>query len=142
VPATASASGTKAFRQLDVWKDAIELAKLVYQATNGWPKREIFGLTVQARRAAVSISANIAEGVGRGSSQEIARFAGIALGSLFELESLLAVASELGYRCDDSPSVLGRLSRRLQNFIAYHDLRGARRPNRQPPTANRQPSPQ
>jgi four helix bundle protein len=64
----------KDFRQLRVWENAHLLAIAVYQATKGFPKEEIYGLTSQIRRAAISIPNNIAEGCGRGSDADLARF--------------------------------------------------------------------
>src|SRR5215218_7392719 len=75
------------FEKLDVWKKAIDFADLVYNYTRHFPPDERFGLTNQMRRAAVSISSNIAEGTSRASRQDFARFVEIATGSLFEVIS-------------------------------------------------------
>lgn len=85
------------FEKLDVWQDAIEFADTVYRLTRAFPDQERFGLTNQLRRAAVSISANIAEGSSRTSRQDFARFVEIATGSLFEVvsESVLAKRQHL-----------------------------------------------
>ncbi|MGH7592077.1 MAG: four helix bundle protein [Gemmatimonadales bacterium] len=85
------------FKDLTVWQTAHRLALAVYQATGGFPPAERFGLTAQARRAAVSVAANLAEGAGRRSDAELVRFAGIALGSLHELEAELLLARDLGW---------------------------------------------
>ncbi len=87
----------KTFRELRVWKLAVQFASTIYEHTQMFPKEEAFGMTSQMRRAAVSISSNIAEGWGRNRSTEFARFLEIALGSLRECESLLEVALTLGY---------------------------------------------
>jgi len=84
------------YRRLDVWKAAHQLTLQVYRETARFPTHERFGLTVQLRRAAVSIGANIAEGSGRG-GKEYARFLMIAAGSASEVEYLLLVATDLGY---------------------------------------------
>ena len=77
------------FEKLDVWQEAIQLASLVYKITRNFPEHERFGLTNQMRRAAVSISSNIAEGVSR---TDFARFVEIATGSLFEVVSQAKVS--------------------------------------------------
>ena len=77
------------FEKLDVWQEAIQLASLVYKITRNFPEHERFGLTNQMRRAAVSISSNIAEGVLR---TDFARFVEIATGSLFEVVSQAKVS--------------------------------------------------
>ena len=75
------------FEKLETWQKAIAFAELVYEVTRGFPSEERFGLTNQMRRAAVSISSNIAEGAARNSSNDYARFLEIAAGSLFEVVS-------------------------------------------------------
>ncbi len=87
----------KDFRQLEVWRNAQELAVIVYQQTNHFPKEERFGLTNQLRRAAVSIPTNLAEGCGRAGDADFARFVQIAFGSACEVESLLLLSCELGF---------------------------------------------
>ena len=80
------------FEKLDVWQEAIRFADLVYELTAGCPDEERFGLTNQMRRAAVSISSNIAEGSSRVSRTDFARFVEIATGSLFEVVSQTTIA--------------------------------------------------
>jgi len=80
------------FEKLDVWQEAIPFADLVYELTAGFPDEERFGLTNQMRRAAVSISSNIAEGSSRVSRTDFARFVEIATGSLFEVVSQTTIA--------------------------------------------------
>jgi len=84
----------------------VEVVKAVYQFTQDWPKAELYGLTSQVRRAAVSIPANLAEGVGRDTPAEAARFAHVALGSLYELDTELCIAAELGYLNQEAASTL------------------------------------
>ena len=79
-----------------MWHEAVELATRIYCLTNGYPARERYGLIAQMRRAAVSVSSNIAEGAGRGSAKDMARFLRVAIGSICELESQLEVSRKLG----------------------------------------------
>jgi len=97
-------------RKLLAWQEAIRLVKLVYSETASFPKDEIFGLTSQIRRSAVSIPANIAEGAGRNSSRELAQFLGIASGSRAELDTHLEIAMQLGFISADS-ELFGQLAR-------------------------------
>src|ERR1035438_2767772 len=88
-------SGT--FRDLEVWKAAMELAVHVYRLTAMFPKEERYGLTSQMRRAAVSVPSNIAEGKGRSSDKELIQFLCHSRGSLFEIETQLEIGEQLGY---------------------------------------------
>jgi len=80
------------FEKLDVWQEAIQFADLVYELTGDFPEQERFGLTNQMRRAAVSVSSNLAEGSSRVSRADFARFVEIATGSLFEVVSQTTIA--------------------------------------------------
>ena len=84
--------GCLTFEKLDVWQEAIRFADLVYELTGDFPNEERFGLTNQMRRAAVSISSNLAEGSSRASHTDFARFVEIATGSLFEVVSQTTIA--------------------------------------------------
>jgi four helix bundle protein len=85
------------FERLEVWQRAIEFADLVYSETRNFPADERFGLTHQMRRAAVSISSNIAEGSSRNSKKDFARFVEIAAGSLFEVVSQSHIGRNQGF---------------------------------------------
>jgi four helix bundle protein len=85
------------YRELLVWQKAKSLAVDVYAITQDFPRTEIYGLTSQARRAAVSVVSNIAEGQGRLTSNEFLHFLGLARGSLHELEAQLTIAHDLTY---------------------------------------------
>src|SRR5438477_2257774 len=85
------------FEKLDVWQKAIDFADLVYRTTRAFPADERFGLTNQMRRAAVSISSNIAEGCSRISKNDFARFIEIATGSVFEVASQSFIARRQGF---------------------------------------------
>ena len=84
-------------RDLNVWKVAVDFVTTIYKTTGSFPPSELFGLTNQMRRAAVSIPSNIAEGAGRKSNVEFMRFLYIALGSLSELETQLEIAVRLSF---------------------------------------------
>ncbi len=85
------------YRELKVWQQGMEITREIYKLTAGFPKDELYGLTSQIRRCAVSIPSNIAEGHSRDSQREVARFVSIAKGSLAELETQLLIAKELEY---------------------------------------------
>lgn len=110
---------------LEIWQMAVQSVKSVYVLTKDWPREELYGLTSQVRRSATSIPANIAEGVGRGTPGEAARFGQIALGSLYELDTLLLLAAELRYSSQDSVKTLREeltmLAKRTSSFIRYQE---------------------
>ena len=87
-------------KDLEVWKRSIELAKAVYDLTRDFPSSEIYGLTSQMRRSAVSIPSNIAEGAARNADKELMHFLHIALGSIAELETQYILSKEFGYTDD------------------------------------------
>ena len=87
----------KSFRELKVWQESMNLAKAIYPILRDFPEEERFGICDQIRRAVVSIPSNIAEGAGRESSLEYARFLAIARGSLHELSTQLELSVNLGY---------------------------------------------
>lgn len=89
------------FEKLEVWRKAIEFADVVYTATRHFPSDERFGLTNQMRRAAVSISSNIAEGSARVSRKDFARFVEIATGSLFEVISQAYIGRNQGFLTEE-----------------------------------------
>jgi four helix bundle protein len=113
----------KSFRDLDVWHLGVELAETVYRITARFPKAELFCLTSEMRRAAVSIPSNIAEGRARDSTREFLHFLAISRGSLAELETQLELAIRLDYtdselgaaRCQSE--VLGKKLNRLHASI-------------------------
>jgi four helix bundle protein len=88
-------SAVKTFRDLHVWQRSIELTVVVYRLTQAFPREEMFGLTSQLRRCAVSIPSNIAEGQGRLNTREFRQFLGIARGSTCELQTQLDIARRL-----------------------------------------------
>ena len=94
------------FKNLDIWKDAITLAKNVHVLSETLPKEETYGLRSQLRRAAVSVASNIAEGAGRNTNGEFHQFLGIAIGSAFEVDTQLIIGVELGYFSKDAVAAL------------------------------------
>ena len=109
------------FRDLDVWKKGIELAKDVYETASCFPKQECYGLTSQMQRCTVSIPSNIAEGFNRFHNKEYRRFLYIALGSCAELETLIEIAANLKYINEQKKTFLleklDHESRMLSNLI-------------------------
>src|SRR5947208_12174824 len=101
----------RSYQELIGWKKGIELVTDVYRLTQKFPKQEIYGLTSQIRRAAVSIPSNIAEGQGRMSRGEFKQFLGHARGSVFELESQVLIARNLGYlNLEDAAALIERIT--------------------------------
>src|SRR3954452_16533619 len=96
------------FEKLEVWQKAIDFADLVYVDTRSFPSDERFGLTSQMRRAAVSVSSNLAEGSSRHSKTDFARFVEIATGSIFEVVSQAFVAKRQRFLSDDQFEILYR----------------------------------
>ena len=88
-------SGT--YQDLEAWQSAMTLVVEIYRNTANFPREEMFGLTSQLRRAAVSVASNIAEGKGRFSDRELSQFLSVARGSVFEIETQLAIALALEF---------------------------------------------
>lgn len=111
----------KPHKNLDVWKVSMELVSNIYKTSNGFPNHEIYGLTSQIRRAAVSIPSNIAEGAARQTKKELINFLHIAQGSLSELDTQLDIAYNLGYiEFEDRTKIdtnLIRVDKMLSAFI-------------------------
>ncbi len=105
----------KTHKDLDVWKNSIELVKDVYKVTSIFPKEELYGLTNQLRRSTISIPSNIAEGAGRNHNKEFIQFLYIAQGSISELETQLIISKELDFVKED---ILEKLIIRLNQIRA------------------------
>jgi len=88
---------TQSYRDLIVWQKAMDLARSVYEISKGFPKQELFGLTSQIRRAAVSIPSNVAEGSARRTTRDFIAFLHIARGSLAELDTQLELCERSGF---------------------------------------------
>jgi four helix bundle protein len=105
------------FRNLKVWQAAHQLTLEVYKRTKSFPADERFGLTSQLRRAASSIEANLAEGCGRGSDDDFARFVQIVTGSASEVQCHLILAHDLGYLDADSLQNLEEQSHQVKKML-------------------------
>ncbi len=115
----------KNYRDLLVWQRAMDLVETIYRATGSFPKEELYGLTAQLRKAAVSIPSNIAEGQGRHSDREFRKFLLISHGSLREAETQVLIAARLGYvseevkaRVLESAAEVGRLINGLLKAVS------------------------
>lgn len=97
------------YERLRAWQASHELVLRVYEDTGSWPKQETYGLTAQARRAAVSIASNIAEGAAKRGPREFRRFLDIALGSTAELSYILKVARDLGFLAEHKWEAIERI---------------------------------
>ena len=88
---------TRPHQRLDAWQESMRLVKMIYLVTKLFPRDELYGLSAQMRRAAVSVPSNIAEGAARSTNRELAQFISISKGSLSELETQTIIAADLGY---------------------------------------------
>lgn len=113
----------KTHRDLDLWKNSIQLVKYIYEITNNFPNNEMYGLISQLRRAAVSVPSNIAEGSARHSKKEFVQFLYIASGSLSEIETQLIISNELNYisttELEKLINLLNELRAQLYGLIKY-----------------------
>ncbi len=109
------------FRDLEIWKKGIEIVKDAYTTTRSFPRDEVFGLTSQMRRSAVSIPSNVAEGFNRFHDKEYQHFLYVALGSCAELETQVEIAAELKYLgANAKATILEKLdheSRMIRNMV-------------------------
>jgi four helix bundle protein len=114
----------RSFKELIVWQRSIELTLEIYRLTKTFPREEVFGLTSQLRRAAVSIASNIAEGQSRGTTGEFRQFLGIARGSAAEVDTQLTIvrglmmADEIAIaKCDSLCAEVGKMLNALLNSL-------------------------
>ena len=111
------------FKELNSWKEAKDFSILVYKVTSKFPSSQIYEISSQIKRAAVSIPSNIAEGAGRHTDKDFSRFIAIALGSSFELETQLIIANELDYienqKFLELIQKLSKVQKMLVNFQKY-----------------------
>lgn len=111
------------FRELTVWKEAMQLAKEVYARTSSFPASEKFGITSQINRSVVSIPSNIAEGSGRSTNRDFSQFLSIALGSSYELETQLLLAKAFGYLSEENLTPLLEKLTTIQKKISNLKIR-------------------
>ena len=106
------------YKELIVWQKAVEFVTIIYSATKNFPKEEIYGLTNQIRRSAVSVPSNIAEGFGRNSKNDFKRFLQIAISSLFEIQTQLEIAKNLKFTIDEEFINLFDLTREIEAMLS------------------------
>ena len=106
------------YKDLIAWKKAMDLVNAVYDATDAFPKREVYSLTDQMRRAAVSIPSNIAEGQARYSNREFIHFLRNSRGSLAELETQILIAERRGYLSDEQARELSGRTNELSRILS------------------------
>lgn len=106
------------YRDLEVWEKAHKFTLLLYQKSRSFPKEEFYGLTSQLRRSAMSIGANLAEGCGRQTTPELARFVRIAMGSASELDYHLLLAHDFGYLQSDEHKDFSHELTRIRKMLA------------------------
>ena len=111
------------YKELEAWKESINLVTTVYQMTNNYPKTELFGIVSQIRRCVISIPSNIAEGVVKHSDKETLRFLDIAIGSLAELETQIIISKNLGYINNiDTPEMqISKVNALLNGLVKYYN---------------------
>ena len=107
----------RSYQDLIVWQKAMELVTKIYQVSNKFPRDEVFALTSQLRRAAISVPSNIAEGQGRSSRKEFIYFLGNAKGSLSEVETQILIARNLSYVSDEDLNTLLDLSAEVGRIL-------------------------
>jgi four helix bundle protein len=107
-------------KELEIWQRGIGLVEQVYRLTSVFPHEEMYGLTAQIKKSAISIPSNIAEGAARGTRNEYLRFLYISLGSLSELETQLEIAKRLRFITEvEIMSEVEILRKKMLNFIKY-----------------------
>jgi four helix bundle protein len=107
----------KSYRDLKVWQKSMKVTSMVYVVTKDFPKEEIYGLTQQIRRSAISIPSNIAEGYGRFSSKDYKRFLLIARGSLFEFQTQLELAVAIGYISESNLLEISLINTEIEKML-------------------------
>lgn len=107
----------KSYRDLKIWRKGINLAGIIYAETRNFPQEELYGLTSQMRRAAVSVPSNIAEGQARRHTKEFRQFLYQALGSLAELDTQIEIALGQGFLGKESSTKLFALTCELQKMV-------------------------
>lgn len=110
------------YKDLNIWKDSMELTSMIYSITQNFPDQENYGLTSQMRRCAVSIPTNIAEGAGRNGKAEFKHFIGIALGSLFELDTQVELNFKLNYVTEvDFTNIISEITKIRRMMFSFQN---------------------
>lgn len=107
----------KSYRDLIVWQKSMKLVTEIYEATKTFPREEVYGLTSQIRRCAISIPSNIAEGYGRNSTGDYIRFLQIAVGSIFELQTQIEISANLKYLSAEIFSLLFNKTKEVELML-------------------------
>jgi four helix bundle protein len=107
----------KTYREILVWQKAMDFVTIIYKRTRHFPNEELYGLTNQIRRSAISIPSNIAEGFGRRSSPDFKRFLQISMGSPFEVQTQLEIAKNLEYIEENVFNELFQESREIERML-------------------------
>ena len=105
------------FRKLLIWQKSMLLVTKIYTTTSKFPKEEIFGITSQIRRCAVSVPSNIAEGFGRDSDKEYLRYLNISMGSLFEMQTQIEIIKNIGYLTEEEFNTIYEDSREIERML-------------------------
>lgn len=107
----------KTYREMIVWQKSVDLVTIIYSKTKKFPNEELYGLTNQIRRSAISIPSNIAEGFGRNSKNDFKRFLQISMGSIFELQTQLEIVRNLQFLPDDNYKKVFDLTREIEAML-------------------------
>jgi four helix bundle protein len=108
----------KDYRDLIVWQKAMDLVETIYRTTAAFPREEIYGLTSQIRRAAISIPSNIAEGNGRNTTRDYIHFLGMAYGSVKEVETQVLIAERLRYIDSNHSNALVKVTTEIARLLS------------------------
>ena len=111
------------YKNLHIWQEGINLARKIYEVTANFPANEKYGIVSQMTRAAVSIPSNIAEGAGRNSNKDFANFLSIAIGSIFELHTQIAICEQIGYIDQETAKQIDQQIYTLQQQITAYKQR-------------------
>jgi four helix bundle protein len=128
-------------RDLVAWQVAVDLGMKIYEVSKAWPKDELYGLTSQSRRAAVSVAANIAEGNGRKSTREYLHFLSNAYGSLMEVDTHVEFARRCGYLPDNHVAQINELVTRCDKLLSGLKKSLSQKLKSPPPASHLQPPP-
>ncbi len=111
------------YKEMEIWKEAVELVTDIYKITEEYPKNELFGIVSQIRRAAISIPSNIAEGSVKHSDKETLRFLDIALGSLAELDTQMLISQNLDFISNykEFEQKISKVRALLTGLIKFYD---------------------